>query len=80
MIRSAAKNNENYLVNKWFLTVYESEFCRETWQTITSDWTYEEFLEMSNNVMYFSELKQATEIDHNREAEIARNRQQLMNK
>ena len=50
-----------------FMSVYISEYCNETWQTLTVDWDYDQFLEMYNNVMYFTELKQAVHLDDERE-------------
>lgn len=80
VIKAAARNNDNYFIDKWFIAVYESEFCKESWERLTVDWTYEQFLEMANHVAYSEELKYAREMDNNREEEAARKHQELSSK
>jgi hypothetical protein len=46
-----------------FSSVYNSEFCKESWETITKDWCYEEFLDMYNHVQYMNDLRKGQELD-----------------
>ena len=63
-----------------FMAVYISEYCNESWDTITVDWDYDQFLLMYNNVMYFTELKQAIRLDNEREETQARAKEEAATK
>lgn len=62
-----------------FMSVYVSDYCNESWDTITIDWDYDSFLRMYNNVMYFAELRQAVHLDQEREDNHRRQKEEVAN-
>ena len=63
---------------QWFYTIYTSKYCDEKWETLTYDWTFEQFLEMENLISCQFDLEQATELDGNIEQERMKIHQQNM--
>lgn len=66
-MKTAAKNNPNFLVDQIFITISNSEYCDENFSTIAYDYSYEEFTEIEYRVRYMEDLREAAERDYKRE-------------
>jgi hypothetical protein len=55
------------------------DYCRESWDTLTTDWDYKQFLKFYNNMVYLVELESARQEDSQREAEAQRERESAAN-
>jgi len=74
-MRNAAQNDQNFLVNNWFKSVFASKYCRNSWLEMTVNWTYEEWLEVSNTIKWTEETDYAAQMDQAREEKAANDRQ-----
>ncbi len=62
------------------MSVYVSEFNKESWVTLTEEWDYTRFLDFYNNIMFYTDLKQAAEKDMNREQKLEQQKQNIIGK
>lgn len=52
---------------QWFFSIYKSEYCKEEWDTLLYDWTFEEFLDLENQIKMLLDLEKASAADNERE-------------
>ena len=73
-MRNLARMSDHFHTELQFMDVYNSEFCRESKETIYYDWDYAEFIKTYNTVKYMEEFKYAQQLDMSREEELEQNR------
>ena len=61
-MREAEKKNKFFVIDNWFFTIYTSKFCDESLSTLEHDMTFAEFAELSDQVLFYTELEEAAEI------------------
>jgi len=59
------------------MSVYVSEFNKESWVTLTEDMDYSRFLNFYNNIMFYTDYKSAVQDDAEREANLEAHKEQL---
>lgn len=62
----------------WFYAIYKSEYCKEEWNTLMYDWTFEQFLELDNHVKMMLDLEKAQKADQEAEEIRQQQHQQAM--
>lgn len=55
-----------YTLNRYFMSIYTSEYNRESWETLAYEMSWTQFMEHANRIIETSELKIAMEDDAHR--------------
>ena len=63
---------------QWFYAIYNSKYCDETWTTITSDWSFMEFLDLENQISILVDKERAADMDMKRQETMQKNVQNNM--
>lgn len=67
IIEYASKSRENFEIDTWFFTISNSEYCTDSLSYIQYQMDFDEYMELVDQVSFYSDLKRASEEDHKRE-------------
>jgi len=57
-------------VTQWIFSIYKSEYCNEELDTLMYDWSFDEFLNLDNQIRMLLDLEKAANEDRKREEQI----------